>query len=518
MRELFLYYAGIGFLLGVLGGVLLVVSWPVAAATGLGGLALALIAGVARESPYRTQIGLLAVALVFMLIGITRVEYSTWWSEPPSSLARQVGADVELQGRVVFEPDERSSSQQLTVLVAGERVLVLADRFSTVSYGDTVSVRGVLERPTAFTTDLGRTFNYPGYLEARGIHYLVRFGDVTVVETDGGNPLISVLLAGKQQFQTALRTVLNEPMVGLAEGLLLGEKRALGAELTEVFRRTGIIHIVVLSGYNVLLVVLFISYLSGYLVPERARLGVNLLAIAAFALLVGLSPTVTRASLMAALALVAVSTGLVYLVLRGLLLSGVVMVAISPALLVYDPGFQLSFLATFGLIVAAPWLEARLQALPNWLQVREFLVATVVTQLFVLPLLLYQIGEVSLVSIVVNVLVLPMVPVAMFLTFLTGLLAMVAPGIAVYVAALADLALRYIIVVAETFAGIPLAAVSVPTFSVWWVVVLYLGLGYVSWRLLRSGQKPVVTAPAPSSQIDISHWTITESSDSKRPG
>ena len=123
-----------------------------------------------------------------------------------------------------------------------------------------------------------------------------------------------------------------------------------------------------------------------------------------------------------------------------------------------------------------------------------------------------------MVSIVVNVLVLPMVPVAMFLTFLTGLLAMVAPGIAVYVAALADLSLRYIIVVAETFAGIPLAAVSVPTFSVWWVVVLYLGLGYVSWRLLRSGQKSVVTVPAPISQIDISHWTITESPDSKRPG
>jgi len=148
----------------------------------------------------------------------------------------------------------------------------------------------------------------------------------------------------------SIEAVIPEPQVGLAEGLLLGVKQALGDELEVVFRKTGIIHIVVLSGYNVMLVVIFITYVLSYVLPYRARVPFGILAIVCFAVLVGLSATVVRASIMASLILFARATGRTYAVMRALCFAGVIMVLINPYLLVYDVGFQLSFLATLGLI------------------------------------------------------------------------------------------------------------------------------------------------------------------------
>jgi len=86
---------------------------------------------------------------------------------------------------------------------------------------------------------------------------------------------------------------------------------------------------------------------------------------------------------------------------------------------------------------------------PNFLQAREFLTATVATQIFVMPILLYSIGEFSVVSVVVNVLVLPMVPIAMLLTFITGIVGLVSLNLALLLGFVTTLSLSYILIAAE---------------------------------------------------------------------
>ena len=131
-------------------------------------------------------------------------------------------------------------------------------------------------------------------------------------------------------------------------------KRALGKDLEEVFRTVGIIHIVVLSGYNIMIVADAIMRVLALFFFPRTRLIIGVGTIALFAILVGLSATVVRASMMAALVLIARGTGRQYAVLRALAFAGTVMLLINPYLLVYDPVFQLSFLATLGLILLSP--------------------------------------------------------------------------------------------------------------------------------------------------------------------
>ena len=419
-----------------------------------------------------------SVLLLTIACGLLRFDVASW-NEP--ALARFVGAEVALEGVVVREPDIRTSAQHLYIeeKSSGELFLVTVDAFMPISYGDRVVVEGILEIPEAFETDLGRTFNYQGYLKARRVEYAMFFANVSIVNEGEGNVILATLIALKRKFMDVLEQMIPEPQAGLAEGLLLGVKRAMGSDLEGAFRATGIIHIVVLSGYNIMLVAEAMIRVLSFFFRPMLRMVFGIAAIALFALMVGLSATVVRASLMAALVLYARATGRTGDALRALCLAGVGMLLINPHLLVYDPGFQLSFLATLGLILVSPKLEHFLGFAPTTLQIREFLTATIATQIMVLPLLLYLIGEFSVVAVLVNVLVLPMVPLAMLLAFVTGIAGFIFAPLALLVGFVANLSLSYIIVTATLFAALPFASFAVPAFPFWVVLVLYGALALV---------------------------------------
>lgn len=388
------------------------------------------------------------------------------------ALAPYVGTHVEAEGIVVAEADERASHTNLTLHIETldaapheGRVLVRTERFPEFHYGDRVRASGQLEVPEVFVTDLERTFDYRGYLRARDITHTISFAHVEFIESGHGNFVIEGLLSLKSIFMENIERALPEPSAGLAEGITLGVKRALGEDLETAFRRTGIIHIVVLSGYNVSIVAEGIMRLLTFVALPRTRAIVGVLAISAFALIAGLSATVLRASLMASLILYARASLRAHSAFRALIFAGVVMLLFNPMLLLHDPGFQLSFLATAGLILLSPLIEKKLSLVPTKLGVREFLTATLATQIFILPFLLYMIGEFSIVSVLVNVLVLPAVPLAMLGTFLTGMFGMASVTLGTLAALPTHALLSYIITIAEFFGGFAFAAVAVPPFS-----------------------------------------------------
>lgn len=458
---------------------------------------------------------LASVAILFASLGAMRYLAADETLEA-AKLGSPVGETATIEGVVVREPDVRERSTNLYVKTETSLVLVRTDRFAEVAYGDRIRAAGILEAPEPFATDLGRVFDYPGYLKSKGVTELVSFAEVQVIGSEEGVPLVQHLLTLKQAFINQLELAISEPQAGLGKGLLLGVQSGLGDELEQAFRTAGIIHIVVLSGYNIMLVITFVLYGLAFVLPFRLRLLVGLIAIAAFALLVGLSATVVRASVMAALLLAVQFAGKTYAIGRSLVLAGAVMLLINPHLLMYDVGFQLSFTATLGLILLAPWVEARLAHVPSFLKAREFLVATIAVQLFVTPILLYQIGEFSVVALPVNLLVLPIVPVAMLLTFLTGIAGFFSPLLAVSVGYVAHLSLAYIITVAEVFAKLPVASFVVPEFPFVLAGAAYGLIGYVLYRIhARQGSGELVAES--NNQTDafatVTGWTMVDENE-----
>jgi competence protein ComEC len=466
---------------------------------------------------YYSPFFFVGLVFVFVSLGILRFHVT---DIAASSLGEEVGKHVELSGFIAREPDVRETTVHLYIKTNDTHDLVLAttDRYHEFSYGDRVDVSGALELPQSFETDLGRTFNYPGYLKARGVRYTVSRAEVEVTGSGAGNALLTGLLRTKKKFTNVIEGIIPEPAVGLGEGLLLGMKRALGQNLEDAFRRVGVIHIVVLSGYNVMLVAEAIMRLLSYFFGVRTRTVLGVAAISAFALLVGLSATVMRASIMAVLVLIARATGRTYTILRALMLAGILMLLINPYLITFDPGFQLSFLATLGLIFLAPALAARFKLVPTKFQIREYVTATVATQIFVFPLLLYLMGNISVVAVLVNVLVLPAVPPAMLLTFLTGIGVVLGNTAASVFGFGAYLVLSYITFIAQTFSKLPFASLDITFFPFWLLAFCYGVLGFVIYKLhtkkvLTAGPEAQLTATAGVSSLNLSEWTIEEENE-----
>lgn len=509
MSSIFFYTGILSFVSGIFLGSFFSIPWAaifwgIVLAGGMGVIALRQRA----RAPLQSLL-LFIVCLTSFSLGIARVELvPDLYTDSP--LLTQVREKVELTGFVITEPDIRASTAHLMVLVEDERVLVTTDRHTPVRYGDTISITGSLKKPEAFTTDLGREFDYPGYLATKDISYVMSFASVRVTDDTTGNFALRMLFQAKADFLDALEKVLPEPAVGLGEGLILGVQQALGADLEDVFRQAGIIHIVVLSGYNIMIVVAFVMLMLGFL-PLRSRIFFGIISIVGFAVLVGLGASVVRASIMAVFSLLALVLDRRYHLPRALSLAGVIMLVFNPLLLVHDVGFQLSFLATLGLILFAPQFESVFTVSSYLLSAKQFLIATLATQIAVLPLLMYQMGQISLISIVVNVLVLPLVAPAMLATFLTGLVALFIPSLVAPLALCATLLLQTIIWVATFFSKLPYATVSVPQFPFILVPLLYGLIGYALYKWVYRLPLQVVLLTKELSAV--SDWIVEEESE-----
>lgn len=381
-----------------------------------------------------------------------------------------------IEGVVVNEPDLRDNSQHVVVKEGDTKIRVTLPLSHTLSYGTKVHLEGELERPTSFQTETGREFHYDAWLKKDGITGVMYFPRITVVGEGEGNVVKRFLFSAKKAFLLSLARVIPEPEVSLLGGLVVGAKEALGEDLLERFRDTGLIHIVVLSGYNVSIIAEWLLRALGFL-PRFIGIGVGAVAISLFAIMTGGSATVVRASVMALIILLSRVVSRPYQVFRTLMLAGLGMIVWNPLILAFDPSFQLSFLATLGLIFLSSRLDTFFAPITRIFGIRETLVATLSTQVLVLPYLLWFSGKVSILAPLTNVLVLVTVPYAMALGFFTGIVGLfnfsfLSPIVFV-LGTLTWALLRYEIGVVTFFSSLPFSAVSIPAFPFVLVVIVY---------------------------------------------
>ncbi len=455
---------------------------------------LAAIMTVARLRFGRVFFTLVALFLSALALGIVRTDMRD--TLPPEPFSSEAGKRVSYEGVVLRDPDLRDASERVVVRVTANdvstNVLVVTARSETVSIGDRVEVFGTLTLPDPFLGDNGRVFRYDTYLQKDGIRFMLEFGGVVVVERAPWWSVPAALGKAKHFFTDGLKAALPEPYAALASGMLVGGKQGLGSDLLDAFTASGIVHIVVLSGYNVMIVAQSVmAALSRLRASRRVAAASGAVALLIFVGIAGASSATIRAMLMALVALYARATGRTYAAGRALLFVVLLMLIENPMLLAFDPGFILSVLAPAGLIWLTPGLEARLVRLksPFW---KEILATTLAAQIAVLPFLLYQTGNLSLVALPVNMLVLPVIPLTMATSAIAGVFGALLGSVAfplVLVFGFPAYALNaYIIWIAEQAAALPASAVLVPTFPFFVVVLAYAALIALARRFSTTSQ------------------------------
>jgi len=434
-----------------------------------------------------------SLAMISFALGVFRFDLSEI-NHGDSVLDVRAESTVTLLGVVSEEPDERIGRTHLIVDIKElheqgvrhpiqTRARVTVNRYPEFYYGDELEITGKLLFPGNFENEeTGRIFNYAAYLAKDGIFYQFFYPEVKRIGEGKGGVIKGVLLSLKHAFLDNVSNVIPEPKSSLLGGLLVGAKQSLGEDLLNDFRIAGVIHIVVLSGYNLTIVADAIMRFFSF-APRLWGLSLGGLGIILFAVMTGAGATVVRASLMALLALLARATGRIYEITLALLLAGFIMLVYNPKILVFDPSFQLSFVATLGLIHLSPLIDRFLSWAPRAVGVRDIIGATIATQIAVLPLLLYMTGTLSIVSLPANLLILPFVPLTMLFGFLAGVVGFVSWLLSFPFAFIAHILLWYELTVVEYVVRIPFASIGGFVISAPLMFALYGVLLYGIWRL-----------------------------------
>jgi competence protein ComEC len=338
----------------------------------------------------------------------------------------------------------------------GFRLAATLPRYPPVEPADRIEVGGrVQERPDSPYGRYLERIGAWGTLDARELELRARPPDPA-----------SILESARRDAGDLLTRVLPEPEAGLAAGILIGLRDRVDRAVATAFTTAGVSHVVAISGWNIAIVAAAIGAIAGRL-GRRRRSVVTALAIVAYIAFAGASASVLRAGAMAGVVLIARESGRAGRAAAALGWAAALLLVADPRL-VLDAGFQLSTLATAGLIAWATPLVERLDRLtagrlPRWLS--ESLGVSLAAQAATLPVVLASFGRLALIAPAVNLLVVPLVAPAMAAGLVAlaggGLVAVGAPQIVgVVLAAPGWVVLRLIVGIVDAAAGLPLASVA----------------------------------------------------------
>lgn len=230
------------------------------------------------------------------------------------------------------------------------------------------------------------------------------------LQQGGWEPKIDLLKSQRQALDQRISQILPSPQAELLSGILLGQSKSLPSSLKLALRDTSTLHIIVASGQNLTILAGFFLSLAG-LIKRRIALILSLGVCVLYTILAGFQLPILRAAIMFALASIAQLAGREKGGLYSLIVTAGIMLWINPAWIA-SLSFQLSFLATFGVIVISPIFKRLFSGLPL---IREDLAVTLSAQLMITPVIAQNFHQVSLVSLIVNVLILWTIPAIMIL-------------------------------------------------------------------------------------------------------
>ncbi|MDQ2853753.1 MAG: ComEC/Rec2 family competence protein [Chloroflexota bacterium] len=428
----------------------------------------------------------------------------------PGSVSALIGrGELHLVGTVVDDPRPRGSSQQVVLenlsaaLPGGAgqavrgRLLATLPRSVAIAVGTQVALVAAVEAPAAFDG-----FDYPAYLARQGISGLVRVREALAAPPARAGPA-EIAASARRWLLDGLNEMVPEPEAALGAGILLGVRSSIAPEIANAFAVAGLTHVIAISGWNIAIVAAIVASLFRPLEQRRGghwlAPGGAAAAIGGYVILTGASPSVVRAALMAGAMMVARLGGSRAHAASALGLAALAMLIAAPSVL-WDVGFQLSGLATAGLILFAAPIEARLHGWPGWL--REPVALTLAAQLTTLPVVLGSFGRLSLVAPAANVAVVPMVPLVMLLCAIAAPVGAIASTL--HLPPLADAArwavggsawllLRAMIVAGQAAASLPFAALPV-TAPEWLALAWYPAL-VIGWRRFAIAADPPATEP-----------------------
>lgn len=422
---------------------------------------LAFMAGVAQLPQLYLYLGSCAIAasarswqrwlLLPWLVGCSLVglwRYDSYVT--PSTFSD--GKLVEIQGHIIQPPVLHDTDQRIVVKTDQGRIQVDTTTYPLYNYGDVVQLECSIRLPERI-----EDFAYDKYL-AR-YHIVALCDNSRITWLAHADSWLGTIYQLRIKIRQQVEALWHEPAASLMLGVLIGEQDTIPESIYDSFRRAGTVHILVVSGMHVLIIIQLLTALTKWL-PRFYQTITILVLLGAFCVLTGLSATVIRATLMGAVPLFGRLVGRSNTIYLALTWAAGIMTVVNPYILVHDVGFQLSFLATLGLIYVTPLVKPITRWLPEQLFIRETVTTSVAAMVPTAPWIMYIFGTWSNVALLANVVVVPISNLMLLAGSMIVTLSLVTPTLATVLAQLLQFIIHLMVQFVKWCADLPYAYVQ----------------------------------------------------------
>lgn len=413
-----------------------------------------------------------------------------------SNLFQLNNLNVKFTGLVIKEPDLREKTQRLTLKIEKilepieiekeeGKVLIILSKYPSYHYGDLLLVEGKLEIPQNFSH-----FNFKDYLAKDGIYSLSYWPSVKLLSQNQGNPFYISILKFKERLREGIYKTISPPPAFLLGAMILGDKRQISEEFKEKLNFSGLRHLTAVSGMHVMIFALILNSIFVFFkISRKKSFFLTLSLISFFIILTGFQNSAIRAGIITFFLLLGDYFGRITNSRRALVFALFLMLLFNPLNLRYDVGFQLSFLAAFGIAFLSPSLK-KIFFKRDFL-LKEIFIYTLSAQIFTLPLLIYQFGYFSKISLLSNLLVLPILPFILGFGFLLSLSAIFSPYLALILGAPSIFLLFYLDKIIQFFSSLPFSYEEVKISPIF-LFLSYLFLGILVFFLEKKFNQPLL--------------------------
>lgn len=305
-------------------------------------------------------------------------------------------------------------------------VLAKAALYPEYEHGDELEIDCKLIKPSPI-----EGFAYDDYLSRYDIYSLCYSPRIKLISRIDGFNLKNYILKFKDQVHYTIQRNILEPESSVLSAMLLARRRDIPSTIVEDFSRTGVSHLLAISGMHIAIIsLLIVRLLSVFSLPKKISYSGTLLFLFLYIFMIGFPASAVRAGIMGAIVLIAEYFGRINKCYFALLLVAIITLLINPKLIVYDIGWQLSFLAVLSLIFFSEDMEKLFCRMPKLFGIKAILQTTLAAQILTLPWLIYKFGQISLVFPIANILLLPALPLIMSLSVITIIITFIFPILA----------------------------------------------------------------------------------------
>lgn len=381
---------------------------------------------------------------------------------------------IYFNGNIISIEDKK---ERISNIKGKIRVTIVKNLGIKVKYGDILKINGVLQEP--FEPQSQDDFNYKKFLNYKSIYYTLyaKEKDIEITGRRIPNCFYYFSYNLKEKLINIIYLTLPVEEARVLEGIMLGNYRVLPEEINDYFKRTGTAHILAVSGMNVGLIALFVFMILKLLnFSKKLRAIITLFFITIFAIITGADPSIVRATFMAYVILLGYVIEYDSDLLNSLAVAGFFILLINPFEL-FSVSFQLSFLATFGIIYYSGYISKMISNLPKWLS--EIIFTTWTSQIFIIPVMANTFHQISLISVFANFFIVPISSIITILGFVLWVIGLVSMKLAIFFGATIWLLIKTMVLIVKILSSIPFAAISVKSMN-----FIFLFLYYVFFIIL----------------------------------